>query len=71
MSCTIHQPGLGRVDLYPKTSVAVSGFKRVKDELEVMYSLSTSGFTTSLVLEVKFFYTHKKEGLRKGDSTGQ
>ncbi|HBM3082333.1 phage late control D family protein [Klebsiella michiganensis] len=48
----------GRADLYPETPVRVSGFKRVIDEqswtiTKVMHSLSNSGFTTSLELEVK------------------
>lgn len=48
----------GRADLYPETPVQVSGFKRVIDEqswtiTKVMHSLSNSGFTTSLELEVR------------------
>ncbi|MCA1923341.1 MAG: phage late control D family protein, partial [Buttiauxella noackiae] len=49
---------MGRADLYPETPVVVSGFKRVIDEQawtikKVMHSLSNSGFTTSLELEVR------------------
>lgn len=44
---------MGRADLYPETLVAVSGFKRVIDEQAWIISLSNSGFTTSLELEVK------------------
>ncbi|HHJ4286823.1 TPA: phage late control D family protein [Klebsiella quasipneumoniae] len=48
----------GRADLYPEIPVQVSGFKRVIDEqswtiTKVMHSLSNSGFTTSLELEVR------------------
>ncbi|EMP0251238.1 phage late control D family protein [Klebsiella michiganensis] len=48
----------GRADLHPETPVQVSGFKRVIDEqswtiTKVMHSLSNSGFTTSLELEVR------------------
>ena len=48
----------GRADLYPETPVQVSGFKRVIDEqswtiTKVTHSLSNSGFTTSLELEVR------------------
>ncbi len=49
---------MGRADLYPETPVRVTGFKRVIDEqswiiTKVTHSLSNSGFTTSLELEVK------------------
>lgn len=49
---------MGRADLYPETPVAVSGFKRVIDEqawtiTKVLHSLSNSGYTTSLELEVR------------------
>ena len=49
---------MGRADLYPETPVTVSGFKRVIDEqawtiTKVMHSLSNSGYTTSLELEVR------------------
>lgn len=49
---------MGRADLYPETPVSVSGFKRVIDEqpwtiTKVMHSLSNSGFTTALELEVR------------------
>jgi phage protein D len=49
---------MGRADLNPETPVAVSGFKRVIDEqpwtiTKVTHSLSNSGFTTSLELEVR------------------
>jgi hypothetical protein len=49
---------MGRADLYPEMPVAVSGFKRVIDEqswtiTKVSHSLSNSGFTTSLELEVR------------------
>ncbi|HEY0209320.1 MAG TPA: phage late control D family protein, partial [Acerihabitans sp.] len=48
---------MGRADLYPETPVAVKGFKSVIDEQEwiiskVTHSLSNSGYTTSLELEV-------------------
>ncbi|MCX9004253.1 phage late control D family protein [Citrobacter portucalensis] len=48
----------GRADLFPETPVAVKGFKRVIDEQawiisRVVHSLSGSGFTTGLELEVK------------------
>ncbi|WP_058910990.1 phage late control D family protein [Entomohabitans teleogrylli] len=48
----------GRADIYPETPVRVSGFKRVIDEqawiiTKVTHSLSTSGYTTVLELEVK------------------
>lgn len=48
----------GRADLYPEAPVQVAGFKRVIDEqswtiAKVMHSLSNSGFTTSLELEVR------------------
>ena len=49
---------MGRADLYPETPVAVKGFKRVIDEqawtiTKVTHSLSDSGYTTALELEVK------------------
>jgi phage protein D len=49
---------LGRADLYPETPIAVKGFKRVIDEqawiiTKVVHSLSNSGYTTALDLEVK------------------
>ncbi|MCE0812961.1 phage late control D family protein [Buttiauxella sp. S04-F03] len=49
---------MGRADLYPETPVRVSGFKRVIDEqawtiTKVMHSLSNSGYTTTLELEVR------------------
>lgn len=49
---------LGRADLYPETPVAVSGFKSIIDEqawiiTKVTHSLSNSGYTTALELEVK------------------
>lgn len=48
---------MGRADLYPETPVAVKGFKTVIDEQEwiiskVTHSVSNSGYTTSLELEV-------------------
>ncbi|WP_413722711.1 phage late control D family protein [Sodalis sp. RH24] len=48
---------MGRADLYPETPVAVKGFKSVIDEQEwiiskVTHSLSNSGYTTALELEV-------------------
>ena len=48
----------GRADLFPETPVVVKGFKRVIDEqawtiTKVTHSLSDSGFTTSLELEVR------------------
>lgn len=49
---------MGRADLYPETPVQVKGFKRVIDEqlwiiAKVVHSLSNSGYTTSLDLEVR------------------
>ncbi|KAB1493179.1 phage late control D family protein, partial [Serratia proteamaculans] len=49
---------MGRADLFPETPVAVRGFKRVIDEqawtiTKVTHSLSNSGYTTALELEVK------------------
>lgn len=49
---------IGRADLYPETPVQVKGFKRVIDEqswiiAKVVHSLSNSGYTTSLDLEVR------------------
>lgn len=49
---------VGRADLYPETPVAVSGFKSIIDEqawiiTKVTHSLSNSGYTTALELEVK------------------
>lgn len=51
------QLALGRADLYPETPVLVNGFKRVIDEQawiisEVVHTLSESGFTTRLNLEL-------------------
>lgn len=51
------QLALGRADLYPETPVLVNGFKRVIDEQawiinEVVHTLSESGFTTQLKLEL-------------------
>lgn len=48
----------GRADLYPEAPVTVTGFKRQIDEAKwtlvtVTHSLNSSGFTTSLDLEVK------------------
>lgn len=49
---------LGRADIYPETPARVSGFKRVIDEQDwtitkVTHSLSNSGYTTGLELEVR------------------
>ncbi len=49
---------MGRADLYPETPVQVKGFKRVIDDqswiiTKVVHSLSNSGYTTSLDLEVR------------------
>ncbi|MBU9829223.1 phage late control D family protein [Rahnella sp. FC061912-K] len=49
---------MGRADLYPETPVRVKGFKHVIDEqswiiAKVVHSLSNSGYTTSLDLEVR------------------
>ena len=51
------QLALGRADLFPETPVLVNGFKRVIDEQawiisEVVHTLSESGFTTRLNLEL-------------------
>lgn len=51
------QLALGRADLFPETPVLVNGFKRVIDEQawiisEVVHTLSESGFTTRLTLEL-------------------
>ena len=51
------QLALGRADLFPETPVLVNGFKRVIDEQawiisEVVHTLSGSGFTTQLNLEL-------------------
>ncbi|HEN3247050.1 TPA: phage late control D family protein [Yersinia enterocolitica] len=48
---------MGRADLFPETPVAVSGFKSVIDQQKwiiskVAHSLSNSGYTTQLSLEV-------------------
>lgn len=48
----------GRADIYPEAPVTVSGFKKEIDEanwtlVKVTHSLSNSGFTTALDLEVK------------------
>lgn len=48
----------GRAELYPEAPVTVKGFKREIDEAKwtlvtVTHSLNSSGFTTSLDLEVK------------------
>ncbi|SMG58339.1 phage late control D family protein [Cedecea sp. NFIX57] len=49
---------LGRADIYPETPARVSGYKRVIDEQDwtitkVTHSLSNSGYTTCLELEVR------------------
>lgn len=51
------QLALGRADLFPETPVLVNGFKRVIDEQawiisEVVHTLSGSGYTTKLNLEL-------------------
>lgn len=48
---------MGRADLFPETPVAVNGFKSVIDQQswvisKVAHSLSNSGYTTQLSLEV-------------------
>ena len=48
---------MARADLFPETPVLVNGFKRVIDEQawiisEVVHTLSGSGFTTQLNLEL-------------------
>ncbi|MEA3939702.1 phage late control D family protein [Enterobacter ludwigii] len=49
---------IGRADLFPETSIAVKGFKRVIDEQawiisRVVHNLNRNGYTTGLELEVK------------------
>lgn len=63
---------VGRAELYPETPVKVSGFKTIIDEqswiiTKVTHSLSNSGYTTALELEVKLSDVEYEAGADSDD----